>query len=437
MSRFLPNAPTRVALTALALAFAGTTAGAQTVAITGGTVYPVSGPAIPNGTVLVRDGRIVAVGANVSVPADAQRIDATGKVVTPGFVNAGTQLGVYEIGAVQTTGDARAAGRDGIAAAFVVADGFNPRSNLLAITRNDGVTSALVLPQGGLIAGQASFVDLAGARGGTDARAFVRRPSAAMVAQLGPWRGPGVASRGELIARLREVLQDARAYATRRADYEANRTRDLAARRADLEALQPVLQGRLPMIVAADRASDIEAALRLARDFGLRLVIGGGAEAWQVADQLAAARVPVMTGAMNSIPGSFAELGQRQENAALLARAGVPVVLIGNAGGGDEEAFNVRNIRYEAGNAVAYGMPWEQALRAVTLAPAEAFGVAAQVGSLAPGREANLVVWSGDPFEFTSVAERVMIGGRDVRTDTRQEMLARRYRTLPPAPTQP
>jgi len=194
----------------------------------------------------------------------------------------------------------------------------------------------------------------------------------------------------------------------------------------------PVLDGRLPLLVAVDKASDIEAALRLAKEFGLKLMIGGGAEAWIVADQLAAAKVPVLTGAMNNIPASFSSLGQRQENAGLLRRAGVTVALIGNAEGGDEEAFNARNIRYEAGNAVAYGMTWDDALRAVTLAPAQLFGVADRVGSLQPGREANVVVWSGDPFEFATVAEHVFVRGREYTEPTRQDLLTERYKSLPP-----
>src|SRR3954470_11682213 len=144
--------------------------------------------------------------------------------------------------------------------------------------------------------------------------------------------------------------------------------------------------------------------MRLAKEFNIKLIVGGGAEAWMMADKLAAARIPVLTGAENNIPDGFEKLGQRQENAGLLRAAGVSVSLIGNAGGGDEEAFNVRNIRQEAGNAVAYGLPWVDALRAVTLAPAEMFGVADRVGSLQSGREANVVIWSGDPFELSTVA---------------------------------
>ncbi len=180
----------------------------------------------------------------------------------------------------------------------------------------------------------------------------------------------------------------------------------------------PVLDARVPLIINADKASDIEAAMKLATEFKFRLIIGGGAEAWQVAAKLAAAKVPVLTGAMNNIPESFAALGQRQENAGLLSRAGVSVALIGNAGGGDEEAFNVRNVRYEAGNAVALTV-WsgDAALRAITLAPAEIFGVADRVGSLAVGKQADVVIWSGDPFEFASQPEKVFVRGAVTATD--------------------
>jgi len=140
---------------------------------------------------------------------------------------------------------------------------------------------------------------------------------------------------------------------------------------------------------------------------------------------------------MNNIPGSFTTLGQAQENAGLLRRAGVQVVIIGNAGNGDEETFNVRNIRQEAGNAVAYGMSWTDAMRSVTLTPAEVFGVAARVGSLQVGRDGNVVVWSGDPFEFSTNAERVFVRGKEYTALNRQEMLTERYKLLPPNPALP
>jgi imidazolonepropionase-like amidohydrolase len=410
------------------LVVAAVPARGQTVAITGGRVLPVSGAPIERGTVLIRDGRIVAVGADVAVPADAQRVDATGKVVTPGLVNAATALSVVDIGAVPATRNISARGKDGIAAAFTVWDGLNPASVLLPPARAAGITTVVIAPRGGLISGQGAVLHLVEG----DAAAMVMRSPVAMFGQIGAPQSIGAQSRGELMLKLREVLDDARTYNRRKADFERAQTRQFAASRLDLEALLPVLDGRLPLVLDADRASDIESALKLARDYNVKLILTGGAEAWMVADKLAAARVPVMTGAMNNIPESFSSLGTRQENAGLLRRAGVTVIIIGNAGGGDEDAFNVRNVRFEAGNAVAYGMSRDDALRAITLTPAEVFGVADRVGSLQAGKDGDVVVWSGDPFEFASQAEHVFIRGREVRGETRQDKLEQRYKSLPP-----
>jgi len=298
---------------------------------------------------------------------------------------------------------------------------------MLAPARKEGITSFVVIPTGGLIAGQAALVDVVP---GTTSDMIIRAP-VAMVAEVGDPQSAGLNSRGELIVKLREVLEDARYFRTHRDAFDRAQTRQFAASRLDLQALLPVIEGRLPLIITVDRESDIDAAMRLARDYNVKLMIGGGAEAWMMADRLAAAHVPVLTGAMNNIPAGFAALGQRQENAGLLRKAGVQVALIGNAGGGDEEAFNVRNLKQEAGNAVSYGMTWDDALRAVTLAPAEFFGAADRVGSLQPGREGNVVVWSGDPFEFTTRVEHVFVRGREYHEKTRQDLLIERYRTMP------
>ena len=417
----------KAAIALAAVAMISASADAQTVAIVGGKVYPVSGPPIENGTVVITNGRISAVGTNVPIPAGAQRIDATGKFVTPGFVNSSTQLGVQEIAAVQDTRDAAARGKDNIAAAFTVWEGLNPNSVMLAPARKEGVTSFVVIPTGGLIAGQAALLDVVP---GTTSDMIIRAP-VAMAAEIGDAQQAGLTSRGELIVKLREILDDAKFFQTHRDAFDRAQTRPFSASRLDLQALLPVIEGRLPMIITVDRESDIDAAMRLARDYNVKLMIGGGAEAWMMADKLAAARIPVLTGAMNNIPAGFGALGQRQENAALLRKAGVPVALIGNAGGGDEEAFNVRNLKQEAGNAVSYGMTWDEALRAVTLTPAEIFGVADRVGSLQTGREGNVVVWSGDPFEFTTHAEHVFVHGHEYHDKTRQDLLIERYRNLP------
>lgn len=408
---------------------------AQLVAITGGRVFPVSGPPIDNATVLIRDGRIVQVGANVAVPAGAQRIDAAGKWVTPGLVDAETQLGLFDVSYGSGPTDVSARGRgDALTPSFRVWEGMNPRSVYVAPARQGGVTSVIVAPgTNNVLGGQASLVDLVD---GQLSDMLVKAPAA----MFGNFDGPPsdrIGSRGELFARLREVLEDTRAFMRRRSEFERNQTRAFAVGRVDLEAMIPVLEGRMPLVLQASRASDIETALQIAKEYSLRLVIAGAAEGWMVADKVSAAKVPVLVGAMNNIPLSFSTLGSRQENAARLRAAGVSVSIIGNAGGGDEEAFNVRNVRQEAGNAVAYGLPWAEALRAVTLTPSETFGVADRIGSLQAGREANVVVWSGDPFELSTIAEHVLVRGREYTAPTRQDLLEQRYKTLPPAYRRP
>lgn len=411
-----------------AFAIAGSVS-AQTIAITGGKVYPVSGPPIEGGTVLIRNGKIAAVGKDIAIPGDAEKVDATGKWVTPGLVNSSTSLGLGDVGFSGGPRETNAKGHDGIASGFEVWLGFNTQSVMIAPAREGGVTTLMVSPSGGLVSGQAALIDMNGALALGDA--LVKAP-ATMIAQIVDDDNAKVGAAGELIGRLRDLLDDTKSYMRRKSDFERAQTRSFVATRRDLEAMIPVVEGRESMTIYADRANEIEAVLALEKDYGIKVVISGGAEAWMVADKLAAAKVPVLTGAMNNIPGSFNTLGNRQENAAMLRKAGVQVGIIGNAGGGDEDMFNVRNIRYEAGNAVAYGMSWDDALRAVTLAPAEIYGVAGSIGSLKAGTEGNVVIWSGDPFEFTTRAEAVFIRGKKLDAPSRQDMLAKRYRTLPP-----
>lgn len=422
-----PASGTAAATLSAFLLLAGSLPG-QTIAVTGGTVYPVSGAPIRNGTVLIRNGRIAAVGADIAIPADAQRIDATGKTVTPGLIDAATQLGLVEIGGESQTRDVSARGTNDVAASFRAWDGLNSESVFWAPTRNEGVTSVVVAPEGGLVAGQAALVDVVPGH----ARQMLRRAPVAMVAQVENPPDAGTSARGELISKLRTLLEDVKFFQKHRAEYDRAVSRTLSISRPDLEAMLPVIDGKLPLAVVADRVDDIEGALRLAHDFNIRVMILGGAEAWLAANDLAAARVPVITGAMNNIPSSYQTLNQRQENVAILSRAGVPVAIVGNNGDGDEEVFNVRNVKYEAGNAVSYGMDPAAALRAVTLTPAELFGVSDRIGSLEPGKDANLVVWSGDPFDFSTRVEHVLIRGQEVMAPSRQDMLTQRYRTLPP-----
>jgi imidazolonepropionase-like amidohydrolase len=385
-------------------------------------ILPVSGPAIARGTVLIRDGRVAAVGTDVSVPAGARVIDAAGKTVTPGLVDSGIQTGIVEIPvsadgtADENTTDPR------VSAAFTVVDAFNGNSTLIPVTRVDGITRALVTPggTGNVFLGQGAVMDLSGAQ----VPAAVTRAPAVMVAALGE-TGAGMAggSRSTAMLRLREVLEDARDYSLNRAAFNARSRRDYARTRLDLEALQPVLTGQMPLAVLANRASDLLAATRLAAEFKLKLVLVGAAEGWMVASQLKAANVPVVVKPLTDIP-SFDSLGATLENAARLSRAGVTVALA------SFDTQNSRNLRQETGNAIANGMDRDAALQAVTLTPARLWGVADRTGSLEVGKDADVVVWSGDPFELTTNAEAVFIKGVEMPKDTRQRALLERYRTL-------
>lgn len=418
-----------LAVLAAALSASTWLAAAQTrpIAIVGGTVHTVTGSPIEGATVLIRDGVIDSVGTNVTVPADAERIDAAGRWVTPGLINVTTQLGVIEIPLSAGPTDETATGQAGVAAAFRPWEAFNAASPLLAATRNDGVTTIGVMPNGNLVSGQHALVDLVDG----PAAAMVRRAPTAMIAQALSAAAAGTASRGELVQKLRQLLEEARDWPDRRDAYDENRSRPLIARPADYEALQPVIGGEVPLVVVVDRVAEIDAVLELADDFDLRLILASASEAWQRADVLAARGIPVLVGGIRNIPDSFSRLGTRDDNAALLSAAGVTVVLVSDSYG-DGTHFNARNVRFEAGNAVAAGMTWEAALRAVTEAPAEVFGVADRIGTIAPGLDANVVVWSGDPFEFATHAEAVFIRGTRVDAPSRQDELMERYRTLPP-----
>ncbi|HEX7118703.1 MAG TPA: amidohydrolase family protein [Longimicrobiales bacterium] len=408
-------------LAAALLAGAGA-APAQTVAITNARVHTMAGPVLERGTVVLRDGRIAAVGADVAIPAGARVIDATGKVVTPGFLDSATQLGLIEVGAVDGTRDMRVE-NDHITAAFNPADGLNPQSSPIAVTRVEGITRAVVAPSPGasLIAGQAVLIDL----GAETPAGMVRASPVGMFAALGE-SGARMAggARAAAILRLREIFQDVRDYAAHREAWASARRRDYALSRLDLEALVPVARGEVPLVLNVDRASDILVALRLGRELGVRLILTSVAEGWKVADAIAAAGVPVVINPLVNLPSRFEQLGATLENAARLEAAGVTVAF------GTFDAHNSRNLKQAAGNAVAYGMPHEAALRAVTVNPARIWGVADRYGTLEVGKDADVVVWSGDPFELTTTVEHVFIRGREVPKDNRQRELFERYRTV-------
>jgi imidazolonepropionase-like amidohydrolase len=263
-------------------------------------------------------------------------------------------------------------------------------------------------------------------------KAIIKAPLA-MYASLGEQATPASqGSRGMATLRLRELLDDAVQYARRRGNYERNQTRRFAASRLDLEALVPVVRGTVPLVVRAHRATDIRAALRIARELRLRIIVEGGTEAWMVAEELARARVPVLLNPIENLPASFERVHVRDDAPAVLASAGVAVAI--SPFGGQAAS---RTVRQMAGIAVANGLPHEQALAAITSIPAAAFGV--RRGTLERGQVADLVVWTGDPLELSSRAERVVIAGVEQPLGSRQVDLRNRYRALVPAkrPRQP
>jgi imidazolonepropionase-like amidohydrolase len=450
MIRFLIKTAGAVA----ALAFAGQ-AHAQTIAIVNAHIL-TAGPKgeIASGTVLIQGGKIAAVGADVKAPAGAQIVDAKGQVVTPGFVAVNSSLGAVDVGSL---GNDLSVNDPKLGAAFDVSYALNPESVLIPVARLGGLTTAVVTPHPisprggnddeedaaaytagapdgshpshGLFAGQAAVVHLAVEPGAP------LRIKAAMVSPFGEG-GAKLAggARGAEFVALKEALQDVRDYLKNRAAYERAGYRELALSRADLEALIPVVQGRMPLLANVSRASDIRAVLRLAREEHIKLILDGAEEGWKVAPEIAAAGVPVILNPISDRPVDFESVGATLENAGRLQAAGVVIAIEGQGG-----ANRANEARYNAGNAVAHGLPFAAALAAMTINPARMFGVADRIGSLEPGKDADLVIWSGDPFEPLSRPQLILIEGKAQPLTSRQIELRDRYRDLnrpyPPAYT--
>ncbi len=426
-----------------ALTIAAPAVAQDTVAITGGRVLTGTS-IIENGTVVLRGGRIVSVGAG-GAPAGARIIDATGKTVSPGFVAVDSGLGASEVSSVNGSDDLSNSANT-ISASFDVSYGLDPWSFTLPVARTGGVTRAIVVPSHpggsgghnhaddsdfagageggfqtpGLFAGQASIIHLGQ---GTD---ILVKPRVAMVAPFGE-AGAGVAggARGATFTLFKESLAEVRLYARNKGAYDRAGLRDLSLSRADLEALIPVAEDRMPLIVTVDRAADILQVLRLGQEEGVRLILDGAAEGWLVADQIAAANVPVLLNPIMNLPGSFEARAARMENAAGLDAAGVVIAIKGNEG----SIHRAKEMRYNAGNAVSHGLPYASAIAAITTNPARIFGSAGDFGALVPGAAGDVVIWSGDPLEPLSIATNVFVNGVEQSMETRQTLLARRYMT--------
>jgi imidazolonepropionase-like amidohydrolase len=414
----------RILLAMLALLVPGLASAQDTIAIRRAKVYTGKGAAIDNATVVIRGGKILSVGTGAP-PAGARVISGVGKVVTPGLVDASTTLGLVEVSQVSEANDGHFNGKsdDKVHAAYRVVDGFNTRSVAIPIARTGGVTTVVTSPRGSLVAGQAAMFRL------TPGAATLVAAPVAMAASLGSQAIGGTPSRGMVVERLRELLDDAREYRRVKGRYDRNQARHFSAERLDLQALEPVVTGRLPLIVHAHRVSDVRAAIRMQKELGVRVVIEGGTEAWLVADELARAKIPVIVDPLQNLPYNFDRIHVRPNAAALLHKAGVEVA-ISTLG----SASNVRRLRQLAGNAVANGLPYDRAIEAITSAPARAFGLNNKVGTLERGAPADLVMWSGDPLELSTKPELLLIDGKQVPLVSRQSLLRDRYRRVPARP---
>lgn len=364
-------------------------------------------------SVLIRAGRIAAVGPGLTAEPECARVDGAGQILTPGLIDPWSTVGLVEVSQEGASRDSSGAGP-----ALRSLDAYNPRSTAIPLARAAGVTSAVVGVEGPELGGTAAWVDLAGER----------QTEAVQDTAVSLYWAPG-SNMAQALYTLRGTLDEARAFARDRAAWEQNRSRPFQSRPDDLEALQPLLRGELPLVVAVNSAADIEALLRFAREQKLRVVVLGGAEAHLVAAELAQAQVPVIVEAYVYGPGGFDQIHARPDNAALLHAAGVQVMFTSRS------AHNLRMLPQLAGNAVREGLPYDAAVQALCLTPAQVFGLPGH-GRLAPGAVANLVLWSGDPLELSTTVNAVWVHGERSSLQTRQSALTERYRTLPgrPAP---
>ncbi|MDR3528652.1 MAG: amidohydrolase family protein [Rhizomicrobium sp.] len=417
-------------------------ASAETIAITHAKIETVSAAGtIEDGTVLFKDGRIIAVGTHVAIPATARIVDAKGGVVTPGIFAVSSDLSVMEVEGVRNTHEESSK----LGAAFDVQYGINPASTLIPLARQGGLTRAMVTPvaphghEGDRDENAGEDYTAGTANEGVNASSLfaglaaglrlkvgdadpVFAPRAAMVVDLGDDGARVAGSHGAAFQLLKSALDDARLYAKRRGAYDNGQSRSFALARAEMEALQPVLSGKIPLLARVHSAGDIRQLLKLAKEEHIKLVLEGAEEGWLVGEALAASKTPVIIDTEADLPQQFETLGSRLDNAARLQKAGVLVAITGN-----HSFAMLRQARFNAGTAVANGLAYEDALAAITLNPARIWGLSEHLGSLAPGKDADVVIWNGDPLETSSWPLTVFIAGTEQPASSRAFQLRDRY----------
>jgi imidazolonepropionase-like amidohydrolase len=397
------------------------------IALIGGTIHPVSGPEIPNGTILFENGKITGIGMNITLPANAEKIDVAGKHVYPGLINANSTVGLTEISAVRATNDYAETGRINPNVRSEIA--INPESELIPTTRANGVLITHLLPQGGTIAGRSSAIMM---DGWTQEDVVLKAPVGLVVnwPRMTISRSSFVRQseedqkkeRDKQLKELREAFGDARAYMVAK---KAEASKGIPYHATDMrwEAMIPVLERKLSLFVYASEIQQIEAAVNWAKDENVRLVIIGGRDSWRAADLLKANGVAVIVGPTLSVPSRRWEpYDDAFAVPAKLYAAGVFFAI-----SGEGEAMAERNTPYHAAMAAAYGLPKEEALKAVTLYAAKLLDIDANVGSLAVGKDASLIVTNGDPLEITTNVQLEFIQGKKIDLLSRHTILYNKY----------
>jgi imidazolonepropionase-like amidohydrolase len=408
--------------------------GESTTALVGGKILTITGGVIEEGTVVIRGENIAGVSTGDEIPDGASVVDVRGKVVMPGMIDAFTHLGLVEVSLVEATDDILEGGVDPSTPQMSVVDAINPYSDLIPVSRTTGVTTVLCAPgEGNVISGQSALIDL---RGDRVDRMVVKSP-VGMHVNLGepPKRLYGKddktpQTRMGIAAVLRSALVETENYIRKWEEYEKKpRKGDRSNERRQgppsidlkFEALIPVIRGEIPLIVRAHRVDDIETALRISDEFGVRLVLNHATDGYKIVEELARRDIPVLLGPVTTQPTSMEKLGAIYENAAILNAAGVRIALQ------TSQSHNVRILPYHAGLSVAYGLPREAALRAVTINPAEIFGVSDRLGSIEKGKIANIAVFDGDPFEPLTRLEHLFIQGQEVDLANRHTELYEKF----------
>ncbi|QTD56626.1 amidohydrolase family protein [Parasphingorhabdus cellanae] len=411
------------------LALMAAPAVAETIAITGGKVVVGDGSApMDDATVVIRDGRVVAAGTSVAIPANARRIDASGKWVTPGIFAGFSRIGLIEVNAVRSTNDTSAE-ESVFSAALDVQYAINPFAAPVAVNRAAGVTRAVVSPSTAksIFGGYGAIVDLGADNDPiTKAKAF----QFVELGETGHRRAGGSRSAAHIL--FRAMLEEARTYSRSPSLFDSD-----LMKASDAKALLPVMNGSTRLLVHVESANDILKVLGLRKDFpSLNMVLVGVNEGWRVADEIAAAGVPVLASALTDLPEGFEDLSATQSNIGRMKRAGVNVA-IGMIN--DRDAHQLRYSMQYAGNLVALnrvpratGLSWDEAFAAISSKPAEIMGMGSQLGSLKAGRQADVVIWTGDPLELSTQVERVFIDGVEQSLSNRQERLRERYRNPTP-----